>query len=86
MEEGLGGKFWLWVVGVALAIGVGGLLLFTLVSAAWYKWGFFGALLLFGAIALLFAWFYDRRQAKKYEEYAAMDDPITPQAKPSGRV
>jgi membrane protein implicated in regulation of membrane protease activity len=74
MEEGLGGKFWLWVIGVALAIGVGGLLLLTLISAAWYKWGFFGALLFFGAITLAFAWFYDRRQVKKYEEYSEITE------------
>jgi hypothetical protein len=65
MDEGLGGKFWLWVIGVCLAIGIGGLLLFLLVGAAWYRWGFFGALIFFGAIALLAAWVYDRRQQRR---------------------
>lgn len=64
-DEGLGGRFWLWVVGVSLAIGIGGLLLFLLIGAAWYRWGIFGALIFFGALALLYGWIYDRRQAKR---------------------
>jgi hypothetical protein len=67
MDE-LGWKFWLWVIGVSLAIGIGGLLLFLLIGAAWYSWGFFGALLFFGAIALAWGWYYDRSQAKKYHD------------------
>ena len=63
MDE-LGWKFWLWVIGVALAVGIGGLLLFQLVGAAWYRWGFFGALLFFAAIALAYGYFYDRRQRR----------------------
>ena len=38
MDESLGWRFWLWVIGVALAVGIGGLLLFLLVGAAWYRW------------------------------------------------
>ena len=67
MDE-LGWKFWLWVIGVSLAVGIGGLLLFLLIGAAWYRWGFLGALILFGVIALAYGYFYDRRQVKKYEE------------------
>lgn len=66
-SEGLGGKFWLWVVGVCLAIGIGGILLFLLVTGAWYRWGFLGAMIFFGAILLGAAWIYDRRQARRYE-------------------
>ena len=62
MEDGLGWKFWLWVLGVSLAVGIGGLLLFLLIGAAWYRWGFLGALILFGVIALAYGYFYDRRQ------------------------
>jgi uncharacterized membrane protein len=64
-SESLGGKFWLSIVGICLAVGIGGLLLFLLVGAAWYRWGFFGALLFFGGILLIWAWIYDRRQAAK---------------------
>jgi hypothetical protein len=66
--EGLGGKFWLWVVGVSLAVGIGGLLLFLLVGAAWARWGFLGAMIFFGAILLLIAWIWDRRQARRYSD------------------
>ena len=70
MDE-VGWKFWLWVIGVALAVGIGGLLLFTLIGAVWYSWGFFGAIIFFGGISLIYAWFWDRRQAKKYDERGA---------------
>jgi hypothetical protein len=69
--DDLGGRFWLWVIGVSLAIGIGGMLLFLLIGAVWYSWGFFGALIFFGGLALLYGWFYDRRQAKKYQDYSA---------------
>jgi hypothetical protein len=63
MDE-LGWKFWLWVVGISLAIGIGGMILFLLIGAAWYSWGFFGALIVFCIIALLYGYFYDRRQRR----------------------
>ena len=50
------------MIGVSLAVGIGGLLLFLLIGAAWYRWGFLGALILFGVIALAYGYFYDRRQ------------------------
>jgi hypothetical protein len=67
MDE-LGWKFWLWVIGISLAVGLGGMLLFLLIGAAWYSWGFFGALLFFSAIALAYAWYYDRSHAKEYHD------------------
>ncbi len=47
-DEGLGAKFWFGMIGLILAIGIGAILLFWLVSAAWYRWGFIGGLLFFG--------------------------------------
>lgn len=65
MEDGLGFRFWLSVVGICVAVGVAGILLFTLVGAAWAKWGFFGAALFIGLVLIILAWIYDRTQAKR---------------------
>jgi uncharacterized membrane protein HdeD (DUF308 family) len=74
VEEGLGAKFWLGMVGVIVAIGLGSILLFFLVSAAAYRWGFIGGLLFFGGLLLVVAAIYDRTHRRKYE------DELTPQA------
>jgi hypothetical protein len=68
-DDSLGGRFWLSIIGIALLIGLGGLLIFWLLGAAWYAWGGFGALLFFGGVMILGAWIYDRRTAKKYEDF-----------------
>jgi bacteriorhodopsin len=62
------GRFWLWVLGVALAVGIGGFLVFALIGWAWYAWGFFGMLLFFAVVLLGFAWVYDKRQQRAYED------------------
>jgi hypothetical protein len=67
----LGGRFWLWVIGIALAVGIGGFLVFALIGWAWYSWGLFGMFLLFGGIAVVFGWIYDKREARRRDEYAA---------------
>jgi Na+/melibiose symporter-like transporter len=64
-DDGLGFRFWLSVVGICIAVGVGALLLFTLVGAAWYRWGFFGGIIFCGIVLLIVAWIYDRAQAKR---------------------
>lgn len=64
MDE-LGGRFWLSVVGIALAIGIGGILLFTLIGFAWYAWGFFGALIFFGIVLIGAGWLIDRSKARQ---------------------
>lgn len=66
MDE-LGGRFWLKVVGIALAIGIGGIILFSLIGWAWYAWGFFGALIFFGAVLIGAAWLIDRSKARQSE-------------------
>jgi hypothetical protein len=52
------------VVGIGIAVGV----LFLLVGAALVAWGVLGAFIVFGGIALAFAWFYDRRKQAQYED------------------
>lgn len=71
MDDSLGWKFWLWCLGVALAIGLGGMILFLIIGGAWYAWGAFGTLLVLSAILLAFGWIYDRRQQRKYEDVSA---------------
>jgi len=67
-DGSLGGRFWASVLGVCLAVGVGGFLLFWFVGAAWARWGFFGGLLVLGGVLLLVAYIYDRRATRRYEE------------------
>jgi len=64
MEDELGKGFWLKLLGICLAIGVGGMLLFALLGTAWYAWGGFATIVLFGGILLIWAWIYDHKQAK----------------------
>lgn len=71
MSDDIGARFWFKLVGLVFAFGAGGILLFLLVDAAWYKWGGLGALLFFFALLLGWAYFYDRRQAKAYEDLEA---------------
>jgi hypothetical protein len=67
-DDGLGWKFWLSVVGITLAIGIGGLLLFVLVGAVWYSWGFVGALVFILVVALGYGWLYDRSHKRHGED------------------
>ena len=53
---------------VVIGLGIAALIFFLLLDIAWVAWGAFGALLAVGAILLVFAWFYDRRQARRYAE------------------
>ena len=68
MEEGLRAKFWFGMVGVILAIGLGSILLFFLVSAAAYRWGFIGGLIFFGGLLLVVAAIYDRTHRRRYDD------------------
>ena len=68
MDEGLGAGFWFKLVGIVLACGIGAMLLFLLVNAAWVRWGGLGALLFFSGIALVYGYVYDRRHAKAYPD------------------
>jgi hypothetical protein len=60
----LGFSFWLKTAGVIVLVGIACLVFFLLLDVAWAAWGGFGALLAVGAVLLLVAWIYDRRNAR----------------------
>jgi membrane protein implicated in regulation of membrane protease activity len=62
----LGAKFWLAIVGGAIACGFAAILALLLIGTAWARWGFFGMFLVLSAILLLFGWLVDRREKKRY--------------------
>jgi membrane protein implicated in regulation of membrane protease activity len=64
----LGAGFWLKAIGVVIAIGIGGLVVFLIIGWAWYAWGFIGAFLFVAAVLALIAWIFDRSRAKRYED------------------
>jgi hypothetical protein len=68
VDEGLGAGFWLKMFGLILLGGIGALLLFLLIDAAWYRWGALGALLFFFVVIGLISYIHDRRAQKQYEE------------------
>jgi hypothetical protein len=65
----MGAKFWLGFIGVTIGLGVAGLVLWLLIDAAWYRWGFLGMFLFFSAVVLFIGWLIDRRNARDYEDY-----------------
>jgi 4-hydroxybenzoate polyprenyltransferase len=71
VDNGLGARFWLWLVGVCIAVGIGAMLVFLLIGAAMYRWGALGALLFVGLILLVIGFIYDRRQERRDRELMA---------------
>jgi hypothetical protein len=70
-DDGLGARFWFTALGAILAFGIGGILLFSLLGAVWYRWGAFGALLAGFALILGVAYFVDRGRTKAYDDVNA---------------
>ena len=69
-DDSLGARFWVGIMGVTLAFAIGLLVLFFLVSWAWYAWGIIGALLfVFFGIGLI-GWLQQRRAQKEYDSLA----------------
>jgi hypothetical protein len=68
VNDELGASFWMKLVGLVFLCGIGAVLLFLLVDAAWYRWGGIGALLFFFLIAVAYGAIFDRRAAKKYAD------------------
>jgi hypothetical protein len=60
-EKGLGGRFWLKIVGGIVVIGILVFLGILLFWRALYAWGFFGAFLVLALALLAYGWWYDRR-------------------------
>jgi Kef-type K+ transport system membrane component KefB len=65
-SEGLGWRFWLGLMGVTLAVGVGLILALFLFGAAWYQWGFIGAAILLIAVAMGVKSLQDRRARRQW--------------------
>jgi Kef-type K+ transport system membrane component KefB len=61
----LGARFWFGIVGLAVGVAVAAYLIFVLMGYAWYAWGFFGMLLFFSAVMIVFAYVHDRREASR---------------------
>jgi hypothetical protein len=66
--EDLGLKFWAGLAGIVIAVGIGCLILFLIITSAFYAWGAFGALVAIGLVLLAIGWFYDRREQRRYVE------------------
>jgi hypothetical protein len=63
LDRPVGARGWLGLAAIVIGFAIGLFVLFILIDLAVYAWGFLGALLAIGAILLLIAWIYDRRQA-----------------------
>jgi hypothetical protein len=69
--DDLGAGFWLKALGVIIAFGIGGIILFWIIGMAWYAWGAFGALLFCFALIALAGWIYDRTHRSTYDDLNA---------------
>ena len=70
MDDGsLTGRVWLKMFGVLVLIGIGALLVLLFIGNALAKWGLFGGLIVIGAVLLLIAWLFDKREARKNAEW-----------------
>jgi hypothetical protein len=72
-DDGLGARFWLWLAAVLVLGGLALLVLLLIFSRAVYAFGFFGGFLVLALLALLFGWFWDKREARRY---AGESDPL----------
>jgi hypothetical protein len=68
-DEGLGGRFWLRILGLTVGGIIAAAILFGFFGWVWYSWGLFGAFLLFAAGAIAFGYFYDKREGRRAADY-----------------
>jgi high-affinity Fe2+/Pb2+ permease len=64
----LGGRFWLAVLGIAIAGAIGFLVILNVIGWAWWNFGLLGGLILISVVLLLIGWISDRRQRRRYED------------------
>jgi uncharacterized membrane protein len=69
----VGGRFWIRLFAFIVGIGIATVILFAVIGAALVAWGVLGAFIFFGALALGFAWVYDRRELRAHEQAVAQD-------------
>jgi hypothetical protein len=58
----------LWLFALIVAGGLGAMLIFLVLDAAWARWGAVGAMILVIVVIGSVVWFLDRRAVKQYEE------------------
>ena len=72
MDDGsFGGRTWLKMFGILIAVGIAVILVlvFIFIKSSIIRWGFLGAFIVIGALLLLLGWLYDKREAKKNAEW-----------------
>jgi 4-hydroxybenzoate polyprenyltransferase len=70
MDDGsFTGRTWLKMFAILIGVGIAVILVFTFISRAIFRWGFIGGFIVIGAVLLLLAWLYDKREAKKNAEW-----------------
>ena len=65
-EEGLGGRFWLLLIGGTIVAVLGFFLIIFLFGVAWYAWGFVGAAIALVGASAAAQWGMDRRSRKRW--------------------
>ena len=70
MDDGsLGGRTWLKMLGILILVAVAALLVLIFIGNALAKWGLFGGFIVIGAVLLLVAWLFDKREERKNAEW-----------------
>jgi len=59
------------ILGILVAIGIGGVVLWLLVDMAWYLWGGLAALIFAFLLVFLLVYLVDRRKIKESEDLFA---------------
>ena len=67
----LGGRFWLGVLGIAIAGALGFLLVLEVIGRLWWSFGLLGMLIFLSVVLLLLGWISDRRARNRYKDLPA---------------